>query len=193
MGYTQLMPIAGQTPALAGAAAQRDVHQSRGARFVNEYAERDVISKAAFANGTLFYELKSLGTATTPESHVVFIADTLDELAAKLGCDPAVLKSEVERYNSFVAQGYDPDFGKTSFTDPIEPPYMARAMKPSIHHTMGGVKIDTDCHVLNKEARSSPPMQLAVTGGIHAGTVGGTPLPTSRLRQNSRRQCRERK
>ena len=181
MGYTQLMPIGwADTGLLAGGGGSNVMYiNQEGRRFVNEYAERDVISKAAFANGTLFYELKSLGTATTPESHVVFIADTLEEMAAKLGCDPEVLKSEVERYNSFVEQGYDPDFGKTSFTDPVEPPYIARAMKPSIHHTMGGVRIDTDCRVLNKEGKIIPGLYAAgeVTGGIHAGNrVGGNAI-----------------
>ncbi len=181
MGYTQLMPIGwADTGLLAGGGGSNVMYiNQEGRRFVNEYAERDVISKAAFANGTLFYELKSLGTATTPESHVVFIADTLEEMAAKLGCDPEVLKSEVERYNSFVEQGYDPDFGKTSFTHRIESPYVARAMKPSIHHTMGGVRIDTDCRVLNKEGKIIPGLYAAgeVTGGIHAGNrVGGNAI-----------------
>ncbi|MGI6558775.1 MAG: FAD-dependent oxidoreductase [Limnochordia bacterium] len=186
MGYTQLMPIGwADTGLLALGGGSNVMYISQeGRRFVNEYAERDVISKAAFAVGTLFYELKTLGSdfvtpVGTPESHVVFIADTLEELAAKIGCDPAVLKSEVERYNSFVDQGYDPDFGKTSFTHRIESPYVARAMKPSIHHTMGGVKIDTDCHVLNKEGKIIPGLYAAgeVTGGIHAGNrVGGNAI-----------------
>ena len=110
---------------------------------------------------------------------MVCIADTLEELATMIGCDPAVLKSEVERHNSFVDQGYDPDFGKTSFTHRIESPYVARAMKPSIHHTMGGVKIDTDCHVLNKEGKIIPGLYAAgeVAGGIHAGNrVGGNAI-----------------
>jgi len=186
MGYTQLMPIGWADTgllALGGGSNVMYINQE-GRRFVNEYAERDVISMAAFANGTLFYELKTLGSdfvtpVGTPESHVVFIADTLEEMAAKLGCDPAVLKSEVDRYNSFVDQGYDPDFGKTSFTHRIESPYVARAMKPSIHHTMGGVRIDTDCRVLNKEGKIIPGLYAAgeVTGGIHAGNrVGGNAI-----------------
>ncbi|MGI6035131.1 MAG: FAD-dependent oxidoreductase [Limnochordia bacterium] len=186
MGYTQLMPIGwADTGLLALGGGSNVMYISQeGKRFVNEYAERDVISKAAFANGTLFYELKTLGSdfvtpVGTPESHVVFIADTLEELAGKIGCDPAVLISEVERYNSFVDMSHDPDFGKTSFTHRIESPYVARAMKPSIHHTMGGLAIDTGCHVLDKEGKIIPGLYAAgeVAGGIHAGNrVGGNAI-----------------
>lgn len=186
MGYTQLMPIGWADTgklALGGGSNVMYINKA-GKRFVNEYAERDVISIAAFNNGTLFYELKKLGSDTlppvgSPETDVIFIADTLEEMAAKIGCDPATLKSEVEKYNSFVDSGKDTDFGKTSFTHKVESPYVARAMKPSIHHTMGGLVIDTDCHVLNKEGKAISGLYAAgeVTGGIHAGNrVGGNAI-----------------
>ena len=186
MGYTQLMPIGwANTGFLAFGGGSNVMYiNGQGKRFVNEYAERDVISIAAFENGTLFYELKKLGSDNLPpvgasETDVIFIADTLEEMAQKIGCDPEVLKSEVERYNSFVDAGHDDDFGKTSFTFKVEPPYVARAMKPSIHHTMGGLKIDTDCHVINTSGAIIPGLYAAgeVTGGIHAGNrVGGNAI-----------------
>lgn len=186
MGYTQLMPIGwADTGLLAFGGGSNVMYiNQEGKRFVNEYAERDVISIAAFENGTLFYELKTLGSdnwpaARTEDTPVMFIADTLDEMAAKLGCDAATLKREVERYNSFVEAGYDSDFGKTSFTHKIEAPYVARAMKPSIHHTMGGLAIDIDCHVLDTQGKAIPGLYAAgeVAGGIHAGNrVGGNAI-----------------
>jgi fumarate reductase flavoprotein subunit len=186
MGYAQMMPIGwANTGFLAFGGGSNVMYiNTDGKRFVNEYAERDVISIAAFENGTLFYELKTLGSDNLPpvdssETDVIFIADTLEEMAQKIGCDPEVLKSEVERYNSFVESGHDDDFGKTSFTFKVESPYVARAMKPSIHHTMGGLKIDTDCHVIDTDGNIIPGLYAAgeVTGGIHAGNrVGGNAI-----------------
>lgn len=187
MGFTQLMPIGwAHTGLLAFGGGSNVMYiNQQGKRFVNEYAERDVISKGAIENGWIFYELKTLGSDPFPpvddptESSVVFIADTLDEMAAKIGCDAETLKAEVAKYNSYVEQGYDPDFGKTSFTHKVEAPYVARKMKPSLHHTMGGLVIDTNCHVLNKSGDIIPGLYAAgeVTGGIHAGNrVGGNAL-----------------
>lgn len=187
MDFTQLMPIGwADTGHLAFGGGSNVMYiNQEGKRFVNEYAERDVISKAAIENGWIFYELKTLGSDPFPpkeaaqESSVIFIADTLEEIAQKIGCDPETLKAEVEKYNSYVEQANDPDFGKTSFTHKIEPPYVARKMKPSLHHTMGGLRIDTDCHVLDKEGKIIPGLYAAgeVVGGIHAGNrVGGNAI-----------------
>ncbi|NLG85744.1 MAG: FAD-binding protein [Firmicutes bacterium] len=187
MGFTQLMPIGwAHTGLLAYGGGSNVMYITpEGKRFVNEYAERDVISKAAIDNGWIFYELKTLGSDPFPpadnatESSVVFIADTLDEMAEKIGCDAATLKAEVEKYNSYVEKGSDPDFGKTSFTHKIEAPYVARKMKPSLHHTMGGLLIDTDCHVIDKSGKKIDGLYAAgeVTGGIHAGNrVGGNAI-----------------
>ena len=43
----------------------------------------------------------------------VYAADTLEELARIAGIDAAGLLATVERYNGFVADGADPDFGRT--------------------------------------------------------------------------------
>ena len=97
--------------------------------------------------------------------------------------DPAVLTAEVEKYNGYADAGLDADFGKTVFTTKIETSgddvYVARAMKPSLHHTMGGLVIDTLCHVYNQSGEVIPGLYAAgeVTGGIHAGNrLGGNAI-----------------
>ena len=40
------------------------------------------------------------------------IADTVEELAAWIGCDPEVLKEELTLYNGYCEHGYDADFNK---------------------------------------------------------------------------------
>ena len=50
---------------------------------------------------------------------------------------------------------------------------------PTVHHTMGGVVIDTDCHVLTEAGAAIPGLYAAgeVTGGIHgANRLGGNAL-----------------
>lgn len=74
-------------------------------------------------------------------------------------------------------QGEDPAFGKTSFAFKVEKgPFFATPRKPALHHTMGGLTIDTDAHVLDTEGNVITGLYAAgeVTGGIHGGNrLGG--------------------
>lgn len=54
-----------------------------------------------------------------------------------------------------------------------------RLMAPSTHHTMGGVEVDTERHVLDTEGNIIPGLYAAgeVTGGIHGGNrLGGNAI-----------------
>ena len=54
-----------------------------------------------------------------------------------------------------------------------------RLMAPSTHHTMGGICVDTDRHVLNENGEIIPGLYAAgeVTGGIHGGNrLGGNAI-----------------
>jgi fumarate reductase flavoprotein subunit len=58
-------------------------------------------------------------------------------------------------------------------------PFYATPRKPAVHHTMGGLKIDTGTHVLNGQGQIIPGLYAAgeVAGGIHAGNrLGGNSL-----------------
>ncbi len=55
-------------------------------------------------------------------------------------------------------------------------PYYAIQIAPGIHHTMGGLKINTDCQVLDTQGAAIPGLFAAgeVTGGVHGGNrIGG--------------------
>ena len=71
----------------------------------------------------------------------------------------------------------DPDFGRTSFAQPLDTaPYYAVKVTAGIHHTMGGLKIDTETHVLKEDGTIIPGLFAAgeVTGGVHGGNrLGG--------------------
>ena len=95
------------------------------------------------------------------ESGVIIKAQTLEELAGKLGMvDPAVLKATVARWNKDLKEsGYDTEFGRTLTADPKQKaiyvgrdvkawsaplaekgPYYAMKLVPVLYHTMGGPK-----------------------------------------------------
>lgn len=60
----------------------------------------------------------------------------------------------ITAYNIYVDAGYDPEFEKEAFDLKVEKaPYYAILRKPAVHHTMGGLKIDTETHVINKQGQ----------------------------------------
>ncbi len=79
-------------------------------------------------------------------------ADTIEELAEKMGMDPEVLTATVERYNELCAQGEDTDFYKESYRlRPVdEPPYYAVTVGGQLLCTMDGMQINTDFQVLDE-------------------------------------------
>lgn len=197
MGFTQMMPVSDpKTGALFTGIqcppANYVMVNQQGKRFVDEYAGRDVLSKAAFDNGGLFYliaddAIKDTAYNTSDEqldaqvaAGTLFRADTLEDLAKQINVDPQTLVDTVAKYNQYVDQGQDPEFGKEVFDlKVVKPPFYATPRRPAIHHTMGGLKIDTEAHVLDKNGHTIKGLYAAgeVAGGIHAGNrLGGNSL-----------------
>ncbi len=192
MGYAQLMPsshpVDGSLFSGVWGSAETQVFVNKeGKRYVNEYAERDVLSKAALEQTDgIFYiicdkdivgnrDLSAMEAAGN-----VVLADSLEELANKLGIPADTFIAEIERYNTFVETKVDEDFGKPLFGEKIdEAPFCATPRSPALHHTMGGVKIDTETHVLDTNGNVIPGLYAAgeVCGGIHAGNrLGGNAM-----------------
>lgn len=107
----------------------------------------------------------------------LYRADGLEELAEQVGVDPAVFVQTIKDYNSYVDAGYDPEFEKGVFDLKVEKaPFYATPRKPAVHHTMGGLKIDTEIHVINKQGQVIQGLYAAgeVAGGLHVGNrLGG--------------------
>ena len=159
-----------------------------GVRFVNEYAARDVIAAATFAQTDgMMYSIDDIDTAHIRynddqlkgwvDSGMIWSADTLEELAVQIGIDPQVLVNTVNTYNGYVQDGKDPDFGKNVMEAIIDKgPFYATPHKPNIHHTMGGVHINSSCEVIDVNGNVVEGLYAAgeVCGGIHAGNrLGG--------------------
>ncbi|MGX7197371.1 FAD-dependent oxidoreductase [Enterococcus olivae] len=107
-------------------------------------------------------------TAPTPPK--AFRADTLEELAAKAGMTLNSLVDTVARYNGWVEQQKDEDFGRQVrfLQEKVgEGPYVLIEQKPRFATTMGGLVADTQLHVLNEENQ--------VISGLYAAgeLVGG--------------------
>lgn len=197
MGFSQMMPVSDpNTGALFSGLqvppANFVMVNQKGKRFVNEYESRDVLTQAAIDNGSLFYliaddEIKKTAYNTNQEkldkqvaAGTLFQSETIEGLAEQLGMDPATLKDTIEKYNSYVDAGNDPEFGKDVFDLKVtKAPFYATPRKPAVHHTMGGLKIDTQTHVLDKNGKQISGLYAAgeVAGGIHAGNrLGGNSL-----------------
>lgn len=114
------------------------------------------------------------------EEGVVFRADTIAELAEQIDIDPAILQDTHDTFNRYAEAGDDADFGRTLFGNPLEtPPFFASPRVPTVHHTMGGLKINLQTEVLNEANEPVPGLYAAgeVTGGIHgANRLGGNAL-----------------
>lgn len=193
MGYIQLAPIGDPitgTPSMMIGASTNLMVNKEGVRFVNETERRDVIAGAELeqTDGQMWLisdsrnvGLREDGTnnygvsvQSAMDAGICFMADTLGELAEKIGVDPEVLAATVEEFNQCVKNGADPAFGRAVYednSDILEGPFYASLNSPAVHHTMGGIEIDVDTHVIGTDGQIIPGLYAAgeVTGGIHGG------------------------
>ena len=197
MGFSQMMPVSDpNTGALFSGLqvppANFIMVNKEGKRFVDEYGSRDKLSQAAIDNGGLFYliaddNIKATAYNTSQEKIDAQVAagtlyrdDTLEGLAKQIGVDPEIFVTTIKNYNSYVDAGYDPEFDKGGFDLKCEKaPFYATPRKPAVHHTMGGLKIDTTTHVINEAGQRISGLYAAgeVAGGLHAGNrLGGNSL-----------------
>lgn len=167
---------------------------SEGKRFVAEDQRRDVISSAVFAQeGGQMFMLHSADSLSDPSKQVNIDGipmkelldigaygwkqgDTLEELAKEIGVPAENLVQTVKEYNEAVDTKNDP-FGRKLLNLKMEKgPFYAIARVPALHHTMGGLRIDTNAHVLDVNGEIIPGLYAGgeVTGGIHGGNrLGG--------------------
>lgn len=96
-------------------------------------------------------------------------ADTLAELADRLGVDPAALDKTVALYNRYCAAGEDEQFGRDPATlIPVDqPPFYAFASNPILAWSNGGPRRNEKSQVLTPTGR-------VIAGLYAAGTVSST-------------------
>ena len=109
-------------------------------------------------------------SVTMLDDGTLYSAETIEELAQKLGMDAQNLRAAVDGLNA-AAKGEQTDaFGREKFGNTIEEgPFYATERHTRLHYTMGGLKIDAGAHVLDTQGQMIPGLYAAgeTTGGIH--------------------------
>lgn len=158
-----------------------------GKRFINEMETRDVVSAAILKepNKTAFlvFDQDVRASLKAIEGYakkgLLTEAATPAELAQKLGIPAAEFEKTLKTYADYVHNKKDADFNRNPNgleRDLTKGPYYAIEIGPAVHHTMGGIKIDTKTEVLNTKGNAIPGLFAAgeVTGGVHgANRLGG--------------------
>ena len=143
-----------------------------GKRFFDELNTRDAVS-AAILKQTTGHAIE--GYIKMPG--MVIQGKDLDEVAKNMGVPAANLKATMAQYAKDQAAGKDSCCGRTKMERPLnKAPYYAILVTPAVHHTMGGVKINTKAEVINVDGKVIPGYFAAgeVTGGVHGGNrLGG--------------------
>ena len=158
---------------------------AEGKRFIDEVGTRDVVSAAEIAQtgsySWLIVDQKMVDASSVIAGYIkkgfTTSGDTYEALAEAIGVPAADFAATMNDWNAKVAAKADPDFGRTSFASPLDTaPYYAVKVTAGIHHTMGGLVINTDTCVLNTAGEVIPGLFAAgeVTGGVHgANRLGG--------------------
>lgn len=227
MGFTQMMPISwvdNGDLAFGNGLYGVYLNPTTGKRFVDESAERDVLSLGEFQNGIevngsqgVFLEVTNAKTAitypypydkyegTTPveistedvEGRVYYFSSQdelqtiLDEFGMK--ASPADIYATIEAYDQSILKNEQPSDGVAKLQSTVTVGDVAedgtytldgvllrvRIMAPSTHHTMGGIVVDVNRHVLDDNGTAIAGLYAAgeVTGGIHGGNrLGGNAI-----------------
>lgn len=156
------------------------VNPATGSRFVNELADRKIRADAILKTGapavavTDSQALESSGynVDRALKKGVVKTFDSLDKVAGHYSIALEQFKNAVEKYNRSVVTGFDEEFNKTILptAKPMTlPPFYAMRVWPKIHHTMGGVMINTDAMVIDLDGNPIKGLFAAgeITGGVH--------------------------
>ena len=170
----------------------------QGNRFVNEGAERDKLCQAIFSqpDSTYWIVVNKLRYPSTTEpdgngstienmlalKHIV-TGNTIEELAKATEMDAANLQKAIDTYNAVVAGEAEDEFGfkagNTTDKQMTEGPWYACRKVPTVHHTMGGIRINASCQALNSSGEPIKNLYACgeCTGGIHGSNrLGGNAI-----------------
>jgi fumarate reductase flavoprotein subunit len=106
----------------------------------------------------------------------LFVADTLEELAEKMGVKREALMETVAEYNALCDEGYDELFEKEhKYMDPlVKAPFYACRYFPGAYGTLGGLKINHKAEVLDESDEAIPGLYAA---GVDACAIYGDCYP----------------
>lgn len=202
MEYIQLLPLGDpETGSLKGN-IEMDVNSrifvnKEGKRFVNEAGRRDEMTKGLFAqtDSWMWIVMDSDRYPTGDEKNnfnesinelvalgKAFKGETLEELAAAIDVPADVFVATIDEFNGYVDSGETDPFGRAAKFNTAKidnGPFYAAPRVPTVHHTMGGVKINTNAEVIREDGSIIGGLYAAgeITGGIHGtNRLGGNAL-----------------
>jgi fumarate reductase flavoprotein subunit len=115
------------------------------------------------------------------ENSNIKVGKTYEELAKKMGVPVKAFVASVTRYNELAHMGKDLDFGKHQdrLTPIDKPPYYATNMHAVYLVIMGGLRINTNLQVLDKDRKAIPGLYAAgnVSGSFFGGGGYSTTTP----------------
>jgi fumarate reductase flavoprotein subunit len=155
---------------------------SAGMRFSNEhhgYSEQavNVLSQPQQIAYNIFdARLTALGSEfedfkNAKQSGAIIMADTITNLADKIGVDAVALESTLADCNKMADANETDDFGRIFTADKkLVPPYAAVKVTGALFHTQGGLVINDQAQVLRKDG--SVIAGLYACGGAACGVSG---------------------
>lgn len=157
-----------------------------GNRFVNELNTRDKVSAAITdlpeESAYLIFDQGVRDRAKAIDFYekqgYVVSGKNIEELAEQIDVPASQLQTTIDTWNQSVANKTDEEFERTTAmeNDLTKPSYYAIQIAPGIHYTMGGVKINTQTEVLNKDSQPIEGLYAAgeLVGGLHGNNrIGG--------------------
>ncbi|WP_303015720.1 FAD-dependent oxidoreductase [Holdemania massiliensis] len=150
----------------------------QGHRFCNEYGGYSELTPHILAQShnlcylcfTDIQKEKCANFAKWDEEGIVFKAETIDDLAAAIGVDPAVMNKTVSQYQAGIEKGEDL-YNRTKLPANFDGPYYAIKITGEIRHTQGGIATDVDAHALREDG--SVIQGLYAAGGCTEGFSSG--------------------
>jgi hypothetical protein len=106
----------------------------------------------------------------TAASGAIIWADTMEEIAAKTNLPVENVINEFANANAVSAGLVDDKLGRKVFENPLQAPFGAIKLRPSLFHTQGGVRVDADGRVLKESG--DPIAGLYASGGAALGISG---------------------
>lgn len=159
-----------------------------GQRFTDEMQTRDYVSnkinEQTDKTAWLVVDQKMFDESNVIQKYVkqglLTEAKDFKVIAEFIGTDVNSVEETMKKWSSYVDNNKDEEFERSNLdkypSNLSEGPYYIGAVAPGIHHTMGGVKIDTSAKVIDTKGNPINGLFAAgeVTGGVHGGNrLGG--------------------
>lgn len=163
------------------AAYSLDLNPQTGRRVCSELTDRKRYCDAILAVGEPLIQVVNESNLPSYVQDPLAIAldrgvtlrfDSIDEVCEHFDLPADAVAEQLTEYNGYVTAKKDDQFGKAIPDDAVpidEGPFYITRRWPKVHHCMGGIKTDIDCHVLDIHLNPIPGFYAAgeVTGGIH--------------------------